>query len=123
MTPLRAKLREANFTEQQWRVLRVLASEGEQDVTQLSKASLLHGPSLARILRELEERGLISRRTDAIDGRRSIATLTDLGQRLMYDVWTTTVGVLDSYAQKFGEERLRKLLEELDAFTDAIRGE
>ena len=57
-----ATLRDAGVTEQQWRVLRVLIDNTRIDVSALAAAALLRAPSLTRILRELEGRGLIDPR-------------------------------------------------------------
>ena len=67
MAPIRPELRAANVTEQQWRVLRVLADQGSLDAAALAAAALLHAPSLTRILKELTQRGLIARHPDPED--------------------------------------------------------
>lgn len=122
MAPIRPKLREANVTEQQWRVLRVLADERAIDAQSLAAAALLHAPSVTRILKELGERGLIERRTDARDGRRSIITITRAGTGLLRDTATHTLKILDRYGQAFGHDRLEALMRDIAAFTASIAG-
>ena len=80
MAPIRPLLRAANFTEQQWRVLRVLSDEGPLDIATLATRAMLHGPSLTRILKELGDRGLTHRQLDAKDRRRSIIEITATGR-------------------------------------------
>src|SRR6478609_2079743 len=62
MRHFRPSLRAHDLTEQQWRILRALAASGEIEVTELARVAFLLGPSLSRILRDLEGRKLIERR-------------------------------------------------------------
>ena len=80
MAPIRPKLRAADVTEQQWRVLRVLSDEGRLDIAALAASAMLHGPSVTRILKELGERGLIARDVDPQDKRRSIIAISEAGR-------------------------------------------
>ncbi|WP_174279626.1 MarR family transcriptional regulator [Sphingomonas bacterium] len=120
MAPIRPMLRAANVTEQQWRVLRVLDHAGPTDPTSLAEAALLFAPSVARILKELVERGLIRRAPHAHDRRRAVLTLSPSGQALVRDTSRRTVALLDDYAARFGRQRLDDLLAELRTFTAAI---
>ena len=49
IAPMRAKLREHDITEPQWRVMRVINDRGSTDATSLSEVGLLHAPSVPRI--------------------------------------------------------------------------
>ncbi len=74
MDYFRPLLREHNVSEQQWRVIRALRDREGADATQLSKTCLILTPSLTRIIKMLEQRGLVER--FAVEGdqrRRSIA--------------------------------------------------
>lgn len=122
MAPLRPTLREAGVTEQQWRVLRVLIDTERIDVSALATAALLRPPSLTRILRELQNRGLIDREVDGRDARRAFVTITSAGQALVKDTTETTLAVLDRYAAAFGVDRLRTLIDELALFTATVAG-
>jgi homoprotocatechuate degradation regulator HpaR len=122
MAPLRPTLREAGVTEQQWRVLRVLIDTVRIEVSALAAAALLRPPSLTRILRELESRGLIDREVDNDDGRRAFVTITAVGRGLIEDTTETTLALLDRYAAAFGVERLRTLIDELALFTVTVAG-
>lgn len=120
MAPLRPILRQAGVTEQQWRVLRVLVDIAAIDVTALAAAALLRLPSLTRILRELEQRGLITREGDDDDGRRIIVSITPQGRHLADETTGATLALLDRYAAEFGVERLRALIDELALFTATV---
>jgi homoprotocatechuate degradation regulator HpaR len=120
MAPLRPILREAGVTEQQWRVLRVLIDVTAIDVSSLALAALLRLPSLTRILRELDERGLIAREGDRDDGRRIFVWITPRGRHLVDETTGATLALLDRYAASFGVERLRALIDELALFTATV---
>ena len=120
MAPIRPELRAANVTEQQWRVLRVLADCDSMDARGIATTALLYSPSVTRILKELAERGLIERATDVNDGRRSIIAITDDGRSLVKATAAHTLKLLDQYAQAFGPERLEALKAEISAFTTVV---
>src|ERR1700743_256876 len=65
MRQFRPALRKHDLTEQQWRILRALAAIDTIEVTELARTAFLLGPSLSRILRDLDARGLIERKTAA----------------------------------------------------------
>jgi homoprotocatechuate degradation regulator HpaR len=113
MAPIRPLLREANLTEQQWRVLRVLVDEGDTDTSTLAQYGLLYAPSVTRILKELADRNLLERRADTADGRRFIIRATAQGRALVEATARKTGPVLDAYAAQFGHERLQALQREL----------
>lgn len=123
MAPIRPHLREAGVTEQQWRVLRVLADEGPVEPTGLAEAALLHAPSVTRILRELGERGYTERRRDPDDGRRSIIAISPAGRALVETTSARTFGLFDQYRARFGAERLAALQQELGAFARIVGGD
>src|SRR5438552_16034721 len=62
MRQFRPSLRGHGLTEQQWRILRALAAIDAIEVTELARTAFLLGPSLSRILRDLEARHLIERK-------------------------------------------------------------
>lgn len=122
LAPLRPILREHNITEPQWRVLRVINERVLPDATGLAEAALLHGSSLTRILKELEERRLIVRKLDPEDRRRMMIGLTPAGRELIRSTGLPMVRVLRQYAERFGTERLDRLTTELRALSAVIKG-
>lgn len=120
MAPIRPALRDANVTEQQWRVLRVLGERDMLDAVKIAQMTMLLPPSVTRILRELEERKLVTRQPDVNDGRRSIVSITAKGLQLMATTAKHTRTILDAYAEHFGQERLDNLIKELLALQTAI---
>ncbi|MEO8722285.1 MAG: MarR family transcriptional regulator [Sphingobium sp.] len=106
MVPIRPHLRAANVTEQQWRVLRVLADAVLLDAKTIAERALLYAPTVTRILKELLNRKLIERQIDSADGRRSVISITSEGRKLVVETAKHTILLLDGYTSAFGSERL-----------------
>lgn len=122
LSPMRPRLRENSITEPQWRVMRVLNDRGRTDATALAEVAILHAPSVTRILKELEARGIVIRENDPDDGRRALAALTPEGRDLLRLIARDVRRVMNEYAERFGSDRLERLLTELQALTAAIKG-
>ncbi len=114
MGPIRYLLTDVDLTEQQWRVLRVV-QEGEPiDPTQIAEQSCLLLPSLTRILKKLEEKGLIARRKDEEDKRRQVVTLTAAGLTVIEENIDASLALIERTRQKMGPERYEALLDLLN---------
>src|ERR1051325_4903169 len=83
MRQFRPSLRNHGLTEQQWRILRALTAVDTIEVTELARVAFLLGPSLSRILRDIEARDLIERRCATADQRRSMVSISKEGVKLM----------------------------------------
>jgi homoprotocatechuate degradation regulator HpaR len=122
IAPMRPKLREHNITEPQWRVMRVLNDRGSTDATRLSEVGLLHAPSVTRILKELEKRKIVVRRPDSHDLRRTLVALTPQGHEIVRTISRDVLRIMREYSERFGAQRLERLLDELRALAAAIKG-
>jgi homoprotocatechuate degradation regulator HpaR len=122
IAPMRPKLREHDITEPQWRVMRVLNDRGATDATCLSDVGLLHGPSVTRILKDLEERKFVERESDPNDRRRMLVALTPQGREVVKIISRDVLRVMKEYSERFGEQRLERLVNELQALSAAIKG-
>lgn len=114
MSPIRDMLADSDITEQQWRVLRVLAEHGPQDSSTLASLSSLLFPSLTRIARSMHERGLIKQTRDATDRRRQIVAITPLGQEIIDRHTPTAVKIVEGFKESLGDENYETLLDLLD---------
>lgn len=106
-------LAEQDVTEQQWRVIRVLAEENPLDATELAERACILAPSLTRILRSLEDRGLIVRERDQLDGRRLLLSLSAKGMEIIYAVSPASKDVYADLEARYGRKRLDDLLDML----------
>lgn len=125
MGPIRAMLADVGVTEQQWRVLRVLAERGTLDPTEIADRSCLLMPSLTRILQTLSSKGLVRRGAHPTDRRKQLVTITDTGRRLIDDNLLESQRLNAWLRESFGAEKLDALLDllnELDALKREQRG-
>jgi len=102
------------INEQQWRVIRVLAETGALDATELAARANILAPSLTRMIRALEGRGLIARGGDAADGRRVILSITPSGEALIAAVTPEAAAAYARIDAEFGPERVAALVALLD---------
>jgi homoprotocatechuate degradation regulator HpaR len=109
MERFRAMLRHHGLTEQQWRVIRVLAESEPLEVSTLAKHSFLLPPSLSRILKFLSGERLIRRRSVDDDQRRFEVSLTAAGRRLFRQVAPSSEAIYRDLEETFGEQRLEQL--------------
>ena len=111
MLSFRPVLAKHGFTEQQWRVLRVLGEKGPSDAGQVAFDACILAPSLSRIIGKLEKDKYISRFIDANDGRNINLSLTTLGEEVLEKIVPETGIIYNSLQKSYGEEKLRVLLE------------
>lgn len=118
MARFRPLLAAHGINEQQWRVIRVLAEAGSLDASELAARANILSPSLTRMIRLLDDRGLIRRGRDAGDGRRVILTITDSGRRLIADVTPEARAIYERIDAAFGPERMAALIALLDELSN-----
>lgn len=119
MRRFRPLLAEHGLTEQQWRVLRALAAEpAELRVGELAERTFLLGPSLSRILVNLEQRGLVTREAHAADGRSSCIAITPDGVELVATIAPRSEDVYRAIEAQLGSDRLDDLYRLCAALVD-----
>ena len=109
MRQFRPSLRNHGLTEQQWRILRALTAVEAIEVTELARVAFLLGPSLSRILRDLEARQLIERRTAKADLRRAVVSISAKGLKLIEAVAPTSEAIYAEITNRFGARKLAEL--------------
>jgi homoprotocatechuate degradation regulator HpaR len=122
MRQFRPSLRQHGLTEQQWRILRALAAIEAVEVTELARTAFLLGPSLSRILRDLEARHLIERKTAKADQRRSVVSISEKGVKLMAAVAPTSEAIYAEITRRFGARKLAELQEMLGELEQSLAG-
>ncbi len=111
MPPIRDMLAATGITEQQWRVLRVLAEYGSQDTSTLADRACLLFPSLTRIAQTMSRKGLISLYRDDIDRRRQIITITEAGQQVIDNNIENAEQIVQGFKNTLGEVNYEQLLD------------
>jgi homoprotocatechuate degradation regulator HpaR len=111
----RPDLREQGLTDQQWRVLRVLAEHPRCDASTLAQEAYLLGPSLSGVLSRMERDGLILRGLDAQDARRQWIEASKAGKQLVRKLAASIESHYSRVEQHLGREQLGQLYNLLDA--------
>jgi homoprotocatechuate degradation regulator HpaR len=122
MRQFRPSLREHGLTEQQWRILRALAAIEAIEVTELARTAFLLGPSLSRIIRDLEARRLVERRVAKADLRRAMVSISEKGLRLMERVAPTSEHIYAAITRRYGARRLAELQDMLGELEASLMG-
>ncbi|WP_024508747.1 homoprotocatechuate degradation operon regulator HpaR [Bradyrhizobium sp. ARR65] len=122
MRQFRPSLRRHGLTEQQWRILRALAAVDASEVTELARTAFLLGPSLSRILRDLEARRLIERRTAETDLRRGVVSISEKGLKLMEEVAPSSEAIYAAITRRYGARKLAELHAMLGALEASLAG-
>jgi homoprotocatechuate degradation regulator HpaR len=115
MRHFRPSLRQHGLTEQQWRILRALAAIDAIEVTELARMAFLLGPSLSRILRDLEARHLIERRVAKADLRRGVVSISAKGLKLIEAVAPSSEAIYAAMTRRYGARKLADLQDMLAA--------
>ena len=113
MPPIREMLAETGITEQQWRVLRVLAEYGPQNSSTLANRASLLFPSLTRIAQTMHTKGLITLSRDEEDRRRQMIAITDAGQKIIDDKASRATRIVEDIKTRIGADRYEALLDTL----------
>jgi DNA-binding MarR family transcriptional regulator len=90
------------------------------EVTALADATFLLGPSLSRILPDMEKRQLVSRRQVDSDLRRSMVSLEPRGLRLIALHAPDSERTYAEIAKRFGVERVTQLFTLLHELQDSL---
>jgi len=120
MRHFRPSLRDHGLTEQQWRILRALAAIETIEVTELARVAFLLGPSLSRILRDLEARHLIERRVAKADLRRGVVSISPKGLKLIEAVAPSSEAIYAAITRRYGARKLAELQDMLHALEDRL---
>ncbi|MDG1970255.1 MAG: homoprotocatechuate degradation operon regulator HpaR [Paracoccaceae bacterium] len=123
MAPIRKMLAETGITEQQWRVLRVLAEHGAMDASTLADRASLLFPSLTRIATTMRGKGLITQTRDENDRRRQMIAITDDGQKIIDDNTGKAAEIVVGFKAKLGEAQYEQLLDLLALLDPADKGD
>ncbi|MBM1558754.1 homoprotocatechuate degradation operon regulator HpaR [Sulfitobacter mediterraneus] len=111
MAPIREMLSETGITEQQWRVLRVLAEHGSLDTSTLADRASLLFPSLTRIATTLRNKGLITQTRDEVDRRRQLIEITETGQKIIDDRADQAAQIVADFRAALGDDNYETLLD------------
>jgi len=108
------------LSAQQWRVMRALHDESAQDLSTLAERCYLLKPSLSRIIRNLEARGIVRRLIDARDQRVSLVSISPKGARLFQTILPSSESQYAYITNKFGAAKLQQLYDLLEQLVNDL---
>lgn len=118
MARFRPMLAAHGISEQQWRVMRILAEKGTLDATEISERACIFASSLSRIIKTLEKQGAITREQDAHDARRVRLRLTESGHRTISEITPESLAIYADFEKRFGADRVTDLISMLNELTE-----
>jgi len=116
MAFFRPLLNQHGLTEQQWRVIRVLAENGQMESQQLAERTCILKPSLTGVLARLQRDGLIERHKPANDLRRVHVRLSEAGRRRFNAMQAEVAQHYRRIDEQFGAQKIQRLAELLREF-------
>ena len=118
MMSFRPMLAKHNFTEQQWRVLRVLGEKGPCDAGQLATEACILSPSLSRIINTLIENNFITKKENKVDKRKIKLEISLDGKLKLESIKPEYLLILKSIQKRYGKEKIEKILNLLTEIID-----
>ncbi len=104
------------LTEQQWRILRVLAENGPMEPKAICQTCQILSPSMAGILKRLEETRLIKRKIIPEDRRRFLVSLTPKSQKLIIEMAPLVEQQYELLEKAYGKQLIAQLYQVIDNF-------
>ncbi|OQS43028.1 homoprotocatechuate degradation operon regulator HpaR [Chromobacterium haemolyticum] len=114
MSYFRPVLSRHGLSEQQWRVLRLLAERGEMEAGEIAQRAGIHPPSLSGILTRMERDDLVYRHRARSDNRRLIVTPTPHAKTLTQRIIPLFNDCYRRIETHFSPAKLQALLALLD---------
>lgn len=117
MRQFRPMLEAHGVNEQQWRVLRVLAEVDALDASEVATRASILAPSLTRMIRTMEDKGLIARGRDEADARRVMLSIAPGGMAVIRAASPESRRIYRKIEAAYGPERMTQLVDLLNALS------
>jgi homoprotocatechuate degradation regulator HpaR len=121
MQRFRPHLREQGLTDQQGRILRVLAESERLEMSELAARTSIHPASLSRIVPGLMRKGIVRRRKIDEDARRVLVAITERGREIIAPVIRYSEAIYAELAAELGARRWRELNRSLELLIGAAK--
>ncbi|MEO3992237.1 homoprotocatechuate degradation operon regulator HpaR [Pseudocitrobacter cyperus] len=116
MSYFRPIIKQHNLTEQQWRIVRILAENPSMDFHDLAFRACILRPSLTGILTRMERDGLVLRLKPVNDQRKLFVSLTKEGQALYLRAQAQVEEAYRLIESEFTPEKMQQLTALLGEF-------
>lgn len=104
------------LTDQQWRILRVLDEANQLEPRELCEICQISSPSMAGILKRMEEVGLVARQSVAADQRRILISVAPRGEALIAEI-APLIDAQYKYLEKaYGRQVMQQMIDMLEHF-------
>lgn len=120
MAHFRPLLREHDITEQQWRVIRALYGSDGLEATVLADKTVLHMPSLTRILRTLEDKNWVKRFQVNGDNRRRLIRLASPGRKVYETIAPISEAKYEQIEKSLGADTLMQIHKLMDKISEEL---
>ena len=118
MTFFRPIIKQHNLTEQQWRIVRVLAEHPSMDFHDLAFRTCILRPSLTGILTRMERDGLVLRLKPLNDQRKLYVSLTKEGNALYELAQAQVEEAYQRIEMEYSPEKMKQLTALLQEFIE-----
>jgi len=118
MTFFRPIIKQHNLTEQQWRIVRVLAEHPSMDFHDLAFRTCILRPSLTGILTRMERDGLVLRLKPLNDQRKLYVSLTKEGNALYELAQAQVEEAYQRIEMEYSPEKMQQLTALLQEFIE-----
>ncbi|WP_310642737.1 MarR family transcriptional regulator [Limnohabitans sp.] len=108
------------LTQAQYGAMTVLASEPGIDQSRLARALAFDKVTVLRVLRGLEERGLVAREVSASSRRQMAVQLTAAGKRLLKKAEAPVHAAYEQLMAPLNEAQRKQLIGLLQTLTDSL---
>lgn len=122
MRGFRQQLREHGLNEQEWRIMRALMEVDRVEIGELAERVFILKPSATRTIKNLEERGIVSRTRSSADQRRAFIALTARGRKLFDQLAPLSELEYARITNLIGAADLQQLYELLRKVTERLNG-
>lgn len=122
MAHFRPIVKRHNLTEQQWRIVRILAENPSMDFHDLAFRACILRPSLTGILTRMERDGLVLRLKPVNDQRKLYVSLTPAGSKLYESVRIQVEEAYRLIESDFTIEKMQQLTVLLEEFISLGNG-
>ena len=106
-------LRERGFTVRQWRVLGSLWDEESLTLTELTEATFCGNSTITRLIERLQDQGLVTRRPDNIDRRKTHVSLTPGAREKISDLVRLSEAKEKAIIDSIGPNLVQKMMIDL----------
>ncbi len=114
-------LRRHGIDHRMWRIMVILREQDHQSVHDLAAFGGFDRSTVSKIVDATEERGLVARKIDTIDRRRSTVSLTDKGNAMIEKAAPDILKLFDAYFANFSPQEVEQLMEMVIKLKTAVQ--